>query len=65
MLPPVDSDRSETVEQRLSSSGRAFVLLLTATLTVIGTLYVARMIALFPLEHDLTAENSAGDDWLT
>ena len=38
--------------------------LLTIALTATAFLYVARMIAVFPLEHDVTAENSTGDDWL-
>ncbi len=38
--------------------------LLTVALTATATLYVARMIAVFPLEHDVTVENSTGDDWL-
>jgi hypothetical protein len=38
--------------------------LLTVALTATALLYVARMIAVFPLEHDVTVENSTGDDWL-
>jgi hypothetical protein len=38
--------------------------LLTIALTATAFLYVARMIAVFPLEHDVTIENSTGDDWL-
>jgi 4-amino-4-deoxy-L-arabinose transferase-like glycosyltransferase len=38
-------------------------ILLMIALTVMGVLYVTRMIALFPLEHDVEAANSTGDDW--
>ena len=42
----------------------ALTVLLIIGLAAIGALYAARMIALFPLEHDVEAANSMGDDWL-
>lgn len=36
---------------------------LAVAVIAIGALYLPRMIALFPLQHDVTFYNSAGDDW--
>lgn len=38
---------------------------LAVALLVIAALYVPRLIAIFPLEHDVTLSTSEGDDWWT
>ncbi|MGH9387809.1 MAG: hypothetical protein ACRD2N_26420 [Vicinamibacterales bacterium] len=52
-------------DYRLSDT-RILVLgvLLTIALGATALAYVARMVAVFPLEHDVTEANSAGEDWL-
>jgi Dolichyl-phosphate-mannose-protein mannosyltransferase len=40
-----------------------FTIVLTIALLGMGTLYVTRIVDLFPLQHDVSSENSFGDDW--